>query len=118
MGTRRRIPWFEICVAYRRAPGAFGRELAPPTRSTYLRIARLPVRIGDALDDGGAPLHVHRFIAWGSAEPDTVERRYATAARLREELGRWPPEPRMRAALAAELAAVLAEEEPPSSRAA
>jgi hypothetical protein len=114
MTIRRRIPWFKICVAYRKAPEVFGVVLAKPTRSTYLRVARLPARIGDALDDGPVPFRVYRFVAWGSEAPDTVERRYDIAVRLRRELGRWPPESRMYAALATE----LAEEEPPSSRAA
>jgi hypothetical protein len=101
-----RQPWFRSCTWYRQAPDASRKWVSPSTRSSYLRIARLPAAIGAALDGEVAPFRVYRFVAWGEGTP-AVERRYRIARRLRRGRRRWPLDGEMYLALQA----------PPSSRA-
>jgi hypothetical protein len=103
------VRWFEACLSYRRTPECVRKQVSPPTRSSYLRIAALPAAIGEALDERCPPLRVYRFVAWGKGNAD-IERRLAIVRRLRRELGRWPLDARMYAA--------LVEAQPPSRRAA
>ena len=90
----KRHAWYRFCLWYRQTPEVMRRLVAPPTRSTYFRIARLPEPLGKAFDDAGAPLRVYRFVAWGE-DADAIARRYALILTLREELGIWPLDEQM-----------------------
>jgi len=104
-------PWFKNCTWYKHAPEAFHRRSS--LHWTYLRIARLPKEVGEALDEAGAPVRVYRFVAWGKGG---AERRHALVLHLRALLGRWPNDAQMYQAESAE--GPEAEEEGPSSSAA
>jgi hypothetical protein len=103
-------PWFEICRWYRHAPEAL--RCKSSMHWTYLRIARLPNEIGQALDEVRPPLRAYRFIAWASRK-EGVKRRHALVMRLRALHGRWPTDWEMYSAESPEADA----EGPPSSTA-
>src|SRR5690349_19387325 len=99
----KRNAWYQICLYYRQTPEVRRLPVARPTRSSYLRIARLPEDIGRALDVAEAPFRVCRFVAWGEDER-AVGRRYADVLALREQLGAWPSDAQMQGVRAGEAA--------------
>jgi hypothetical protein len=92
-----RRAWYEFCVAYQRLPAERRKKAyqSKTTREHFARIARLPRRFGEALDENLAPLRCYQFLASVPDRPQ-LSRMVAQGARFEELRSfyrlrrRWP----------------------------
>jgi hypothetical protein len=92
-----RRAWYEFCVAYQRLPAERRKKAyqSKTTREHFARIARLPRRFGEALDENLAPLRCYQFLASVPDRPE-LSRLVAQGARFEElrifyrQRRRWP----------------------------
>ena len=84
--------WYAYCVEFCATKPSVRSRTSRQTMAHYRRIAALPRAIGTALDDGGAPFYLVRWIAWGKSAGQ-VETRFADAKRFHTVAAFWPHEP-------------------------